>query len=220
MKILLLEDDTLLCEIIEEFLQEQGLQVVSFYDGQKALEAIFSEPFDILLLDVNVPTLSGFELLQALRDARIETPTIFISSLDQIVDVKKGFALGAEDYLKKPFNLEELVSRIERTKKLHKIGSQEVVRLAEGISYNPSIHAIVKEGVEHTLRKKEAQLLEYFIKNQNKIITFEMMIEEVWAYEEVPTHSTIRTYVKNLRPFLFENQIENIKGAGYVFKCL
>ena len=121
MKILLLEDDPILSEIIEEFLCEHGYHVTLFYDGQEALDALFVDKFDILVLDINVPSLSGFELLKALKEAGIITPTIFITSLSQINDVKKGFALGAEDYLKKPFELEELLVRIERTKKLHNI---------------------------------------------------------------------------------------------------
>ena len=220
MKLLLLEDDIILSEIMEEFLVENGLHVEVFYDGQQALEAIFSNKYDILLLDVNVPTLSGFELLHELQVAHIQTPAIFISSLDQIADVKKGFALGAEDYLKKPFELEELLSRIERTKKLHKIESSDIVVLAKGITYDPSVFTITRDNEVHTLRNKEAQLLEYFIKNQDKIISFDTIINDVWPYDETPTHATIRTYIKNLRPYLMENQIENIKGAGYVFKCL
>lgn len=220
MKILLLEDDTILCEIIEEFLVENGLHVKKFYDGQKALDAIFSDKYDLLLLDINVPSMSGFELLEALREAHIDTPTIFISSLDQIKDVKKGFSLGAEDYLKKPFELEELLSRIERTKKLHHIESDEVIKLNDGAIYNPKIYKIVMNGVEHKLRKKEAQLLDFFIKNADKTISFETIIDEVWRYEEIPTHATIRTYIKNLRPYLLENQIENIKGVGYLFKLV
>jgi len=220
MKILLLEDDAILSEIIEEFLVENGLHVSSFYDGEKALEAIFSQKFDILLLDINVPSLSGFELLSELRAANIHTPTIFISSLDQIKDVQKGFALGAEDYLKKPFELEELLSRLKRTKKLHNIENDEVIKLSENALYNPKTYKIMMHGEAHRLRKKEAQLLEFFIKNQEKTITFEEIIEEVWRYEESPTHATIRTYIKNLRPFLLENQIENIKGVGYLFKLV
>ena len=220
MKILLLEDDTILCEIIEEFLVENSLHVEKFYDGQKALEAIFSDKYDLLLLDINVPSMSGFELLEALREAHIDTPTIFISSLDQIKDVKKGFALGAEDYLKKPFELEELLSRIERTKKLHNIESDDEIKLNKNAIYSPKTYKIVMDEKEHKLRKKEAQLLDFFIKNADKTIIFEAIIDEVWRYEEIPTHATIRTYIKNIRPYLLENQIENIKGVGYLFKLL
>jgi len=220
MKILLLEDDPILSEIIEEFLVEHGLHVTLFYDGKEALDAIFENKFDILVLDINVPSLSGFELLKTLKDANITTPTIFITSLDQISDVKKGFALGAEDYLKKPFELEELLVRIERTKKLHHIEENTLVHLAPQISYDPQNFQIITPEQTYNLRKKEAQLLEYFLAHQNRLLSFEEIIEEVWRFDEVPTHSTLRTYIKNLRGFGLESLIENIKGVGYRFKCL
>lgn len=220
MNILLLEDDLILSEIIEEFLLENGLHVTLFYDGKEALDAIFENKFDILILDINVPSLSGFELLKALKDAHISTPTIFITSLSQISDVKKGFALGAEDYLKKPFELEELLVRIERTRKLHRIEEKSSIKLSETISYEPHNYTITTDENLHQLRKKEAQLLEYFIAQANRMVSFEEIIEEVWRYDDVPTHATVRTYIKNLRSYGLEENIENIKGVGYRFKCL
>lgn len=220
MNILLLEDDLILSEIIEEFLLENGLHVTLFYDGKEALDAIFENKFDILILDINVPSLSGFELLKALKDAHISTPTIFITSLSQISDVKKGFALGAEDYLKKPFELEELLVRIERTRKLHRIEEKSSIKLSETISYEPHNYTITTDENLHQLRKKEAQLLEYFIAQANRMVSFEEIIEEVWRYDDVPTHATVRTYIKNLRSYGLEENIENLKGVGYRFKCL
>lgn len=220
MKILLLEDDSILSEIIEEFLVENGLHVSLFYDGKEALDAIFEDKFDILVLDINVPSLSGFELLKTLKNANIATPVIFITSLDQIADVKKGFALGAEDYLKKPFELEELLVRIERTKKLHHIEEHKIVYLTKDVAYDSQNHQIIALEVTYKLRKKEAQLLEYFLAHQNRLLSFEEIIEEVWRFDDVPTHATVRTYIKNLRSYGLENLIENIKGVGYRFKCL
>lgn len=220
MKLLLLEDDPILSEIIEEFLLENGLHVTLFYDGKEALEALFENKFDILILDINVPSLSGFELLKALKDAHISTPTIFITSLSQISDVKKGFALGAEDYLKKPFELEELLVRIERTRKLHHIEDDTVIKLCATIFYEPQNYSLTVSGKVYQLRKKEAHLLEYFIAQANRMVSFDEMIEEVWRYDDVPTHATVRTYIKNLRSYGLEEQIENIKGVGYRFKCL
>ena len=220
MKILLLEDDSILSEIIEEFLVENGLHVSLFYDGKEALDAIFEDKFDILVLDINVPSLSGFELLKTLKNANIATPVIFITSLDQIADVKKGFALGAEDYLKKPFELEELLVRIERTKKLHHIEEHKIVYLTKDVAYDSQNHQIIALEMTYKLRKKEAQLLEYFLAHQNRLLSFEEIIEEVWRFDDVPTHATVRTYIKNLRSYGLENLIENIKGVGYRFKCL
>lgn len=220
MKILLLEDDPILSEIIEEFLCEHGYHVTLFYDGQEALDALFVDKFDILVLDINVPSLSGFELLKALKEAGIITPTIFITSLSQINDVKKGFALGAEDYLKKPFELEELLVRIERTKKLHNIEQNETIKLSDTMTYEPFNNTLFSASENFQLRKKEAQLLDYFLSQQNRLLSFEEIIEEVWRFDEVPTHATVRTYIKNLRSYGLEANIENIKGVGYRFKCL
>ena len=220
MKILLLEDDPILSEIIEEFLVEHGLHVKLFYDGKEALDAIFEHKFDILVLDINVPSLNGFELLKTLKNANITTPTIFITSLSQISDVKKGFALGAEDYLKKPFELEELLVRIERTQKLHRIEEKVHVQLTPTVHYDPHNYHITTSDATYNLRKKEAQLLEYFLSHQNRLLSFDEIIEEVWRFDKVPTHATVRTYIKNLRSFGLESLIENIKGVGYRFKCL
>ena len=220
MKILLLEDDPILSEIIEEFLCEHGYHVTLFYDGQEALDALFVDKFDILVLDINVPSLSGFELLKALKEAGIITPTIFITSLSQINDVKKGFALRAEDYLKKPFELEELLVRIERTKKLHNIEQNKTIKLSDTMTYEPFNNTLFSASENFQLRKKEAQLLDYFLSQQNRLLSFEEIIEEVWRFDEVPTHATVRTYIKNLRSYGLEGNIENIKGVGYRFKCL
>ena len=220
MKILLLEDDPVLSEIIEEFLCEHGLHVKLFYDGKTALDAIFEHKFDLLLLDINVPSLNGFELLREIKNARISTPVIFITSLDQISDVKKGFALGAEDYLKKPFDLEELLVRIERTKKLHNIDTNERITLTPELFFDSANYEIITPETAYKLRKKEAQLLEYFLHNKNRVLSFEEIIEEVWRFEEVPTYATVRTYIKNLRSYGLEALIENTKGVGYVFKSL
>jgi len=220
MKILLLEDDPILSEIIEEFLVEHGFHVTLFFDGKAALDAIFEHKFDLLLLDINVPSLNGFELLKEIKTARITTPVIFITSLDQINDVKKGFALGAEDYLKKPFDLEELLVRIERTKKLHNIDTNERITLSHELFFDPTNYEIITPVTSYKLRKKEAQLLEYFLKHKNRVLSFEEIIEEVWRFEETPTHATVRTYIKNLRCYGLEALIENTKGVGYVFKPL
>lgn len=220
MKLLLLEDDPILSDIIEEFLVENGLHVTPFYDGEEALESVFSTPYDILLLDINVPSLNGFEFLSALNAAKLRIPVIYITSLNQISEVKKGFALGAEDYLKKPFDLEELLSRIKRTQKLHAIGHASRVELGTSHMYDPENLCIIGPEAVHPLRNKEAQLLEYLLANQERIVRFEEIIEQVWRFEEAPTHATVRTYIKTLRSYGLEGMIENIKGVGYRFKCV
>ncbi len=217
MKILLLEDDVILQEIIEEFLVETGYEVESFFDGEKALDAIGSNVYDMLLLDVNVPNIDGFEILSYLRDIGNTTPAIYITSLSGIDDLKKGFDLGADDYLKKPFDLVELHVRIERIVKVHHL-QEEIV--FDGLKFIPKAHQIISEDRVIDMRQKEAQVLEYFVRNAGKIISCDEIIENIWNDENVPTHATIRTYIKNLRKMFDKEYFDNIKGEGYRFNIV
>merc|ERR1711879_200498 len=164
MKILLLEDDTLLNEIIEEFLEELDYEVVSTFDGQEALEVIYEESFDLLLLDVNVPSLNGFDLLKRLKESLIDIPTIYITSLHTSKDMEKGFKSGADDYIKKPFHLSELELRINNIKRLRQIERSGIIKLNENISYNHDTKFIRVENIETHLSKTEAKVFEYFPK--------------------------------------------------------
>jgi len=217
MKILLLEDDVILQDIIEEFLLENGYEVESFYDGEKALDAIGANSYDMLLLDVNVPNINGFEILSYLRDIGNTTPAIYITSLAGIDDLKKGFDLGADDYLKKPFDLEELNVRIQRIIKVHRL--QEEIEF-DGIKFIPKAHQLMMEDKVIDMRQKEAQVLEYFVRNTGKIISCDEIIENVWDDESIPTHATIRTYIKNLRKMFEKEYFDNIKGEGYRFNIV
>lgn len=217
MKILLLEDDVILQEIIEEFLVESGYEVESFFDGEKALDAIGAGSYDMLLLDVNVPNIDGFEILSYLREIGNTTPAIYITSLASIDNLKKGFDLGADDYLRKPFELEELHARIEHIVRLYRL--QEEIEF-DGMKFIPKAHQLITTDGTVEMRQKEAQVLEYFIRNTGKIVSCDEIIENVWDDSHIPTHATIRTYIKNLRKMFRKEYFENIKGEGYRFNIL
>ncbi len=217
MHILLLEDDIILQEIIEEFLEEKGYRVTSFYDGEKALDAIGSSRYDLLLLDVNVPSIDGFEILAYLREIGNTTPAIYITSLAGVKDLKKGFDLGAEDYLKKPFDLEELQVRIAHIVKRRQ--PQEEIMI-DGMKFIPRAHRIEIGERTIEIRQKEAQILEYFVRNQGKVISYDEIIENVWEGSHTPTYATIRTYIKNLRKIFDKGYFRNIKGEGYTFNIV
>jgi len=217
MRILLLEDDVILQEIIEEFLVENGYDVETYFDGEKALDTIGAGSYDMLLLDVNVPSIDGFEILSYLREIGNTTPAIYITSLAGIDDLKKGFDLGADDYLKKPFELEELNARIDHIVRLYRL--QEEIEF-DGIKFIPKAHQIFVDDSVMEMRQKEAQVLEYFIRNTGKIISCNEIIENVWDDEHVPAHATIRTYIKNLRKMFNKEYFENIKGEGYRFNIV
>ncbi|WP_321313599.1 response regulator transcription factor [Halarcobacter sp.] len=215
MKILLLEDDTLLNEIIIEYLEELDNEVISTFDGQEALESIYENRFDLLILDVNVPSLNGFELLKELKSNSIDIPTIYITSLHTSKDMEDGFQAGADDYIKKPFHLSELKLRINNIKRLRQIDVSGVVKLSEEIFYDNDEKIIKVNGISSYLSKTEAKVFEYFIKNKNKSISIDEISLNNWIYDEVPTATTIRTYIKNLRKILGKDKITTIKGVGY-----
>lgn len=217
MKILLLEDDLILNEIIEEHLISQKHEITTVFTGLEAQDLLYSQRFDLLLLDVNVPILNGFELLKDLRQKEIYTPTIFLTSLNQIDDIEKGFKSGCDDYLKKPFELKELDLRINNIKRLFNIENQDLIQISKDIYLDKKNLLIKKENEQIHLAKKECEVLEYLINNSSKIVSIEELSLNVWAYEEAPISSTIRTYIKNLRRVLGEEFIINLRGVGYRF---
>ncbi len=217
MKILLLEDDEILNEIIESFLLGKGHKVSCTFDGDEAESLLYEEVFDLLLFDVNVPSISGFELLKNLRANNIFTPAIFITSLSEIEDLKNGFSSGCDDYIKKPFEFDELELRIENIKRLYKIEQSKIEKISNNIMYDFDKLTLTSQDKEYTLSKKGSKILEYFLKTKGRIISLEEIGSNIWAYEEIPTDSTIRTYIKNLRKMLGDKCITTIKGVGYRF---
>ncbi|KLE07264.1 response regulator transcription factor [Aliarcobacter butzleri] len=216
MKILLLEDDLILNEIIEEYLISQEHEVITAFSGNEAQDYLYSQTFDLLILDVNVPFVSGFELLKELRTQNIKTPTIFITSLNMVEDMQKGFDSGCDDYLKKPFELKELDLRINNIKRLFNIRPKELINISKDTFLDIQNLLIIKNNQKIHLAKKECEVLQYLI-NSSKTVSIEELSLNLWAYEDNPNDSTIRTYIKNLRKILGEEKIINIRGVGYRF---
>lgn len=211
MKILLLEDDEILNEIIEEFLLSLGFGVDSCFDGESAQESIFSKKYDLLVLDVNVPSIDGFSLVKNLRECSILTPAIFITSLNTTKDLERGFAVGGDDYIKKPFELDELKIRINNIKRVHKIDDSSSLEIFEGVAFDPKNFSL--GGVK--ISQKESKILEFFLKKRDEVVSNEELLSNVWSYEDAPSATTLRTYIKNLRKVLGSEAIETIKGIGY-----
>jgi len=217
MKILLLEDDMILSEIIEEFLTELNYEVSLAYSGTEAEDLAYSTNFDLLLLDVNVPNGNGFEFLGELREVGNKTPAIFITSLDDPQDMQIGFDKGCDDYIKKPFELKELEIRINNIKRIYKIEDSAILTINEHLSFDTNSYLLIKDDDQIQLPKKEALILMYFAKNKNKTISTEELGVNVWDYESSPSDATIRTYIKNLRKVIGAEILTNVKGVGYRF---
>ncbi len=217
MDILLLEDDLILSELIEEFLLQKGHRVWVAYDGLEALELIEGQQFDLLLLDVGVPNLNGFELLEYLKATNITTPAIYITSLSSANDIERAFSIGCDDYIKKPFDLKELEVRLNYLAKVLKLERNEF-RFKNGYLYNFDLKKIINNQEQFDITLKEAQILEYFIKHPNRLISLDELSSNIWSSNEAPTYSTIRTYIKNIRKILGKDILTTLKGAGYKFE--
>jgi len=215
-RIFLLEDDTNLSQTIEEFLEDEGYKVTCAYDGQSAESILYEERFDLLLLDVNVPEINGFELLKAAREEGDQTPAIFITSLDTLEDVESGYKSGCDDYIRKPFALKELLLRIKSLQKREFTHlSSEQIKVFENITFDPTSLVLHVNGIEQPLQPKEARLLALFLKRRGEVISHEAIFETLWSYEENPSEGALRTYIKNLRKYIGKDSIVSLKKLGY-----
>lgn len=217
-KLLLLEDDTNLSETVCEFLESKGYDVTPIYDGAEAEECIYEHHFDLFLLDVNVPSLNGFELLKKVRKEGNLTPAIFLTSLNAIEDLEQGYESGCDDYLRKPFVLKELLFRIESIVKrefFHAKSAQ--IQIDEMIAYDTLSNQVFVNHQAIQLQNKESKLLKLFLQKKNEIISHEMIMAHLWEYDEQGSDETIRTYIKNLRKILGKDRIVSIKKLGYKF---
>jgi len=217
-KLLLLEDDTNLSETVCEFLESKGYHVTPVYDGEEAEELIYEHQFDLFLLDVNVPSLNGFELLTRIRRANNTTPAIFLTSLNAIEDLEHGYESGCDDYLRKPFALKELLFRIETILKREFFHAQSPkIRIDEGIEYDALNNQLRINQKAVQLQNKEAKLLKLFLQKKNEIISHDRSMAHLWEYDEQGSDDTLRTYIKNLRKIMGKDRIVSIKKLGYKF---
>jgi len=216
-KILYLEDDVNLSETIQEFLEEEDFEVVAVYDGEEALEKLYTTHFDLLLLDVQVPKVNGFDLLQSLRQSDILTPAIFTTSLNSIDNLTTGYDVGADDYIKKPFALKELLLRIKALLKREYKISDSSIQIDAYTTYNTHTHQIVKNKEIFTLNTKESKLLHILLQHINNCVTFESLFTSVWTFDEVHSEQSLRTYIKNLRKYVGKERIVSMKKQGYMF---
>ncbi|MDD2906147.1 MAG: response regulator transcription factor [Sulfurimonas sp.] len=215
MKILYLEDDINLSQTVCEFLEEEGFEVVCSYDGKDALDATYKTNFDLLLLDVHVEHLDGFELLKELRASSIETPAMFITSLDSISDLSRAYASGADDYIKKPFALKELSLRVNALLKRGFRAHKSLVEITQNAKLNILTHELIVDSNTLQLNPKEYTLLKHLIKRRGECTSFAEIYINVWGYEETHSYMSLRTYIKNLRKHIGKEHILSIKGIGY-----
>lgn len=217
-KLLLLEDDVNLNDTINEFLEENGFEVQSVYDGEEANEKIYESRYDLFLLDVNVPGINGFELLKNLRQNGDKTPAIYLTSLNSVDDLSIGYESGCDDYIRKPFALQELLLRIQTILKREFFHEKSnTIEIDSHLLYDVGSNELQKDGQSVRLQNKEAILLKLFLQRRGEIISHETILDTLWGYDEVSSDDALRTYIKNLRKIIGKEYIISVKKLGYKF---
>jgi len=215
MKILLLEDDTALASILVDYLEDE-YRVVQTYSMKKALTLAEDEKFDLYIFDINVPDGDGISLLRELREFNDTTPAIFITAFHDTKYLKSAFGAGANDFIKKPFDLDELGVRIENIKR--HFGLASLVELGEGIVFDTKLHTLTKDDKKIHLTQRESDSLHYLYKNRARVVSSDELLQNFWEFDEMPSDDAIRTIVKNLRKHIGKAHIVNIRGEGYKFE--
>lgn len=218
MHILLLEDDLILSDIMKENLELSNFHVTLVMNGEAAMQAISTEQFDLFLFDINVPVASGLEVLKFAREYHYETPTIMITAYQDINHLKESFNLGCDDYIKKPFEYEELEQRICNIKKHFNIENNTNILIGKELYFNFTKQEIrTAKQIKH-LSQKESEILNYLITNASRVVSTEELMQNIWPYDEIPSDATLRVYVKNLRNYIGKERIQTIRGRGYYFE--
>jgi DNA-binding response OmpR family regulator len=170
-----------------------------------------------MLLDVKVPHIDGFAFLKEVRSEGKDIPAIFITSLNSVADVEHGFGVGADDYIRKPFALKELLVRIEALLKRSYSTHEEKLEIGKGLLFDIKELILTDQGARVSLKTKELKLLALFLQHPNELLTYERIFESLWEYDEEPSGGSLRTYIKTLRSAIGKERIETVKNIGYRF---
>jgi two-component system, OmpR family, response regulator len=216
-KILLLEDDLNLSETVCEYFEEHGFDVVCVYDGDEAISAIYENSFDLLLLDVNVPNKNGFDVLKEIRKEKNSVPAIFTTSLNSMDSLEEGYLSGCDDYIRKPFELKELLFRVQTILKREFAHKNDVINITPEITFNSISNELKHNDEEIKLNLKELKLLKLFLQHPNELLVHDRIYDYVWDYDEEYSDNSLRTYIKNLRKILGKDKIVSLKKLGYRF---
>jgi len=218
-KVLLAEDDPNLGFVVKDNLSDKGYDVTHCINGLDAERAIYKEKFDIYLLDVMMPKKDGFTLAQEIRDKKDNTPIIFITAREMQEDKLKGFAVGGDDYITKPFNFDELIMRIEAILKRTKSTTPDVTEYKIG-KYTLKVDELklFLGDTVSSITKKEAALLEYLAKNANQSVKREDMLMKIWKDDSYFAGRSMDVYITKIRKYLKDDpnvEIQNVHGVGF-----
>ena len=225
--ILLVEDEENLLEALKLNLEMEGYEVTGAYDGAEALKAVQKEYFNLIILDVMLPEVDGITVCETIRLNNTEIPILILSAKNSSADRVLGLKKGADDYLTKPFNLEELLLRVKKLiHKSERLGSKQPLPDQYSFGKNKidfkAAEAFTKKGAKIALTKKEIMLLKLLIENRNEVVTREKILQAVWGYNVYPTTRTIDNFILNFRKYFEADSrdpefFHSVRGVGYKF---
>ena len=218
MRILLVEDNRRLSDSLRMILQEDGYAVDTAYDGIDGEEAGMISGYDVIILDIMLPGKDGLEVCRELRNRRINTPILMLTARDALEDRVIGLDSGADDYLVKPFEVDELRARIRALLRRESSGKSGLLSIAD-LELDPATHIVRRAGQPIELTAKEFSLLEYMMRHPNHLITREMAEEHLWSYDHIIASNVVDVYIRRLRRKIDDPStvklLETMRGAGY-----
>lgn len=222
-RILIVDDDKDIVNLVSDILEDEGYMIGKAYDGNSALLKIRTEQYDLIILDIMLPDIDGFEICKKVRDS-INVPILFLSAKNKSIDKVFGFQIGADDYITKPFDDNELLARVrahlkrqERMKNVY-AGTNGIIKY-ENIEINKNSYEVKIYGKKIELSTREFQILCYMAENPNCVLSREQIYNDVWGYEEYGDINTVTVHIKKLREKIDKegNFIKTVWGAGYKF---
>ena len=213
--LLLLEDDIQLSDTVKQFLEYSNYTVYPAYDAYEAKDILYEQKIDLMLLDIKVPYQNGFDFLTEVRAEGNSTPAIFITSLNSVDDVTRGFDIGCDDYIRKPFALKELLVRIEAIFKRQLANRDKVISFDNGYSFDFEKRLLLYKNKTLNIRTKELKLLVLLLKNPNRLLSYNEIFNELWEYDETPSHGSLRAYMSTIRNILGKDRVKTMKYQGY-----
>lgn len=220
MKVLIVEDDKILARTIEQCLSEK-FDIDKAYDGEEGILYAKQNIYDAIILDLMMPVMNGYDVLKAIREDKIYTPVLILTAKDEISDKVKGFRNGADDYLVKPFNREELLVRVEALIRRTTGNYIENILQFKDLILDLNNRKISVNGTEIILQGKQFDVLEYLISSKNTIITKEQIFDKIWGFNSETTTNVIEVYASGLRKELkkigYDKYLKTIRGVGYIW---
>lgn len=219
-KILIIEDEKNIARFLELELTHEGYRVGIEHDGREGLKRFEKEKYDLVILDIMLPGLNGLEILRRIRKVS-NVPIIMLTAKDDVFDKVNGLDAGADDYVTKPFSIEELLARIRVVKRKIKNDHRNIYKVKD-LTLNIDTREVVRSGKKIDLTKKEYELLEYLIRNKGIVLSREKILQEVWGYDFMGDTNVVDVYIRYLRSKIdddFGDKIINtIRGVGYAIK--